>query len=121
MRQAAAARQAIHRHQAPHPTRRDTDELAVLCRRAATQLRQWRDTARVSRRPGPVTGVRHEPPYAGSQGLIAIGPQVFRAPVVVLVQNNGYAISVPLARQTGAPSLAHKDIGYGSGSEQVDG
>ena len=46
---------------------------------------------------------------------------VFRAPVVFLVQNNRYAISVPLARQTAAPSLAHKGVGYGVRSEQVDG
>jgi 2-oxoisovalerate dehydrogenase E1 component alpha subunit len=37
------------------------------------------------------------------------------------VQNNRYAISVPLARQTAAPSLAYKGIGYGVTSEQVDG
>jgi 2-oxoisovalerate dehydrogenase E1 component alpha subunit len=37
------------------------------------------------------------------------------------VQNNRYAISVPLSRQTAAPSLAYKGIGYGVASEQVDG
>nr|WP_274998138.1 thiamine pyrophosphate-dependent dehydrogenase E1 component subunit alpha [Promicromonospora iranensis] len=46
---------------------------------------------------------------------------VFRAPVVFFVQNNQYAISVPLARQTVAPSLAHKGVGYGIPGEQVDG
>ncbi|QKW33099.1 pyruvate dehydrogenase (acetyl-transferring) E1 component subunit alpha [Actinomadura sp. NAK00032] len=46
---------------------------------------------------------------------------VFKAPVVFLVQNNQYAISVPLERQTAAPSLAHKGIGYGVRSERVDG
>ncbi|GAA3339340.1 pyruvate dehydrogenase (acetyl-transferring) E1 component subunit alpha [Amorphoplanes nipponensis] len=46
---------------------------------------------------------------------------VLRAPVVFLVQNNEYAISVPLARQTAAPSLAYKGIGYGVPGERVDG
>ncbi|MGC9668782.1 pyruvate dehydrogenase (acetyl-transferring) E1 component subunit alpha [Planosporangium sp. 12N6] len=46
---------------------------------------------------------------------------VFRAPVVFFVQNNRYAISVPLSRQTAAPSLAYKGVGYGIASEQVDG
>ncbi|GAA2712209.1 pyruvate dehydrogenase (acetyl-transferring) E1 component subunit alpha [Actinoplanes palleronii] len=46
---------------------------------------------------------------------------VFQAPVVFFVQNNEYAISVPLARQTAAPSLAHKGIGYGVPGERVDG
>jgi pyruvate dehydrogenase E1 component alpha subunit len=46
---------------------------------------------------------------------------VFAAPVVFLVQNNKYAISVPLAQQTAAPSLAHKGIGYGVPAIRVDG
>jgi 2-oxoisovalerate dehydrogenase E1 component alpha subunit len=46
---------------------------------------------------------------------------VLKAPVVFFVQNNEFAISVPLARQTAAPSLAHKGIGYGVRGERVDG
>jgi pyruvate dehydrogenase E1 component alpha subunit len=46
---------------------------------------------------------------------------VFRAPVVFFVQNNRFAISVPLEKQSAAPSLAYKGIGYGIPSEQVDG
>ncbi|MGW4794713.1 pyruvate dehydrogenase (acetyl-transferring) E1 component subunit alpha [Nonomuraea sp. NPDC004297] len=46
---------------------------------------------------------------------------VFKAPVVFFVQNNQYAISVPLARQSAAPALAYKGVGYGVRSEQVDG
>ncbi|PZF82861.1 pyruvate dehydrogenase (acetyl-transferring) E1 component subunit alpha [Jiangella anatolica] len=46
---------------------------------------------------------------------------VFHVPVVFLVQNNGFAISVPVSRQTAAPSLAHKGVGYGVRGERVDG
>ena len=46
---------------------------------------------------------------------------VWQAPVVFFVQNNGYAISVPLAKQSAAPSLAHKGIGYGVPAMLVDG
>ncbi|MFI7743924.1 thiamine pyrophosphate-dependent enzyme [Kocuria rhizosphaericola] len=46
---------------------------------------------------------------------------VFKLPVVFFVQNNGYAISVPLSQQSAAPSLAHKAVGYGMAGERVDG
>lgn len=46
---------------------------------------------------------------------------VWKSPVVFFVQNNGYAISVPLSKQTAAPSLAHKGIGYGMPSMLIDG
>ena len=46
---------------------------------------------------------------------------MFKLPVIFFIQNNKYAISVPLARQTAAPSLAHKAVGYGLAGERVDG
>lgn len=46
---------------------------------------------------------------------------VFHVPVVFFVQNNEFAISVPLSRQSVAPSLAHKAIGYGMPGRRVDG
>lgn len=46
---------------------------------------------------------------------------VFHVPVVFFVQNNEFAISVPLSRQTAASSLAHKAIGYGMPGQRVDG
>ncbi|MGP9032329.1 pyruvate dehydrogenase (acetyl-transferring) E1 component subunit alpha [Glutamicibacter mysorens] len=46
---------------------------------------------------------------------------VFNLPVIFFVQNNKYAISVPLSQQSAAPSLAHKAVGYGMAGERVDG
>lgn len=46
---------------------------------------------------------------------------VWQAPVVFLVQNNGFAISVPLAKQTAALALADKGVGFGLPGRLVDG
>ncbi len=46
---------------------------------------------------------------------------VFSAPVVFVCQNNQWAISVPLSRQTAAKTLAQKAIAYGFPGIQVDG
>ncbi|MFA5890357.1 MAG: pyruvate dehydrogenase (acetyl-transferring) E1 component subunit alpha [Actinomycetota bacterium] len=46
---------------------------------------------------------------------------VWRAPVVFFCQNNQYAISVPLAKQTAAIAIAHKALGYGFPGVRVDG
>jgi 2-oxoisovalerate dehydrogenase E1 component subunit alpha len=46
---------------------------------------------------------------------------VFKAPCVFYVQNNQWAISVPVHKQTAAPSIAHRAIGYGMPGIRVDG
>ena len=46
---------------------------------------------------------------------------VWQTPTVFVVQNNQYAISVPLSRQTRAATLADKAVGYGMPGYHVDG
>ncbi|HEX9309604.1 MAG TPA: thiamine pyrophosphate-dependent dehydrogenase E1 component subunit alpha [Gemmatimonadaceae bacterium] len=46
---------------------------------------------------------------------------VQRCPLVVIVENNGYAYSTPLSKQTAAAQLVDKAIGYGVAGEQADG
>ncbi|MCV7290548.1 pyruvate dehydrogenase (acetyl-transferring) E1 component subunit alpha [Mycolicibacterium wolinskyi] len=46
---------------------------------------------------------------------------VFGAPCVFFVQNNQWAISVPVSRQQAGPSIAHRAIGYGMPGIRVDG
>ncbi|KRM72540.1 pyruvate dehydrogenase (acetyl-transferring) E1 component subunit alpha [Lacticaseibacillus brantae] len=45
----------------------------------------------------------------------------FKAPAIFVVQNNGYAISVPREKQTAAPTLAQKAVAAGVPGIQVDG
>ncbi len=46
---------------------------------------------------------------------------VFAAPCIFYVQNNQWAISVPVSRQCAAPSIAHRAVGYGMPGVRVDG
>jgi pyruvate dehydrogenase E1 component alpha subunit len=46
---------------------------------------------------------------------------VFRAPCVFVCQNNQFAISVPVERQSGNPLLFEKAAAYGIPGERVDG
>ena len=46
---------------------------------------------------------------------------VQRCPLVVIVENNGYAYSTPISKQTAARQLVDKAIGYGIAGEQADG
>ena len=46
---------------------------------------------------------------------------VVKAPVVFVVQNNGWAISTPFSRQTSAASIADRGPGFGIASLSVDG
>ena len=46
---------------------------------------------------------------------------VFKVPLVVIIENNQWAISVPRAEQTAAQTLAQKAIAAGIDSIQVDG
>ena len=46
---------------------------------------------------------------------------VYDVPIVFFIQNNQYAISVPLSKQTKSPTLAHRALGYGIAGYRVDG
>jgi len=46
---------------------------------------------------------------------------VFKLPVVFAIQNNHWAISVPVARQTATETLAEKSCAYNINGERVDG
>lgn len=61
---------------------------------------------------------------ATSEGDFHVGMNfagVFKAPVIFICRNNGYAISVPISRQTAAESIAIKAKAYGFPGIRVDG
>lgn len=61
---------------------------------------------------------------ASSQGIVAESfnfAASFRAPVVFVLENNGWAISTPVRKQTSVESLALQGVGYGLPSMRVDG
>jgi len=61
---------------------------------------------------------------ATSEGDFHVGLNfagVFKAPVIFVCRNNGYAISVPYSRQTAAESIAIKAKAYGFPGIRVDG
>lgn len=46
---------------------------------------------------------------------------VWKVPVIFIIQNNQYAISVPVSKQTASKNLAIKSIAYGMPGVRVDG
>lgn len=46
---------------------------------------------------------------------------IHQLPFVLVIENNGYAISVPVARQVAGGSVAHRGSGYGIPGVTVDG
>jgi pyruvate dehydrogenase E1 component alpha subunit len=61
---------------------------------------------------------------ATSEGAVHEGATfagVMKAPAILFCNNNQWAISTPLAKQTAAPTLADKAIGYGMPGVRVDG
>ncbi|NLU68641.1 pyruvate dehydrogenase (acetyl-transferring) E1 component subunit alpha [Streptomyces sp. HNM0574] len=102
-----------------------TTHVAPLCTPLATQLPHAVGLAHAARLRGEDTvalamvgdGGTSEGDFHEALNFAA----VWQAPAVFLVQNNGFAISVPLEKQTAAPSLAHKAVGYGMPGRLVDG
>ncbi len=61
---------------------------------------------------------------ASSTGEFHVGMNfagVSKAPIVFLCRNNGWAISVPIEKQTAAKTFASKAVGYGMPGVRVDG
>ncbi|MEU9132541.1 thiamine pyrophosphate-dependent enzyme [Kitasatospora sp. NPDC048540] len=101
------------------------ERTAPQCTPLATQCLHAAGLADAARMSGdPVVALAYIGDGATSEGDFheALNyAAVRRAPVVFLVQNNQYAISVPLAKQTAARTLADKAAGYGMPGVRIDG
>lgn len=77
---------------------------------------------------------REQPPYpivlanfgdgAMSQGAVNEAfnfAAVDKAPIVFVCENNGWAISMPVAKQAATPTLAQRGVGFGIPGVRVDG
>jgi pyruvate dehydrogenase E1 component alpha subunit len=62
-------------------------------------------------------GATSEPDFHCAMNFAA----VWKAPVVVICQNNHWSISVPTSKQTASPTIAIKAHGYGMPGFRVDG
>jgi len=61
---------------------------------------------------------------ASSQGAVAEAfnfAAVYKAPIVFIVESNGWAISTPIERQAGNSVLAARGVGFGMPAVRVDG
>ena len=77
-------------------------------------------------RSGKTGQVAHDVMGEGSsnQGDVHEGlnfAAIHKLPFIFVVENNGYAISVPVARQVAGPSVAERAAGYGIPGVIVDG
>ncbi|MEZ4588871.1 MAG: thiamine pyrophosphate-dependent enzyme [Gemmatimonadales bacterium] len=83
-----------------------------------------RDTLSFKLRKEPRVGLVYVGDGATSTGAFHEGlnfAAVQRLPLVVVVENNGYAYSTPLAKQTAVRFLVDKAAGYGIEGVQADG
>jgi pyruvate dehydrogenase E1 component subunit alpha len=96
-----------------------------VCVSVSTQIPHAVGAAMAARyRRDPVAMVAYFGDGATSKGDFHEGfnlAGVFKLPTVFICQNNQWAISVPLKRQTSTGSLAQKAIAYGFPGVQVDG
>ena len=90
-----------------------------------TQIPQATGTAWAAKMSGdPIVVLAFFGEGATSQGDFHVGLNfagVFKTPCIFFCRNNGYAISVPLERQTASESIAIKATAYGIHGVRVDG